>query len=190
MRKDLPGAFGGCESAVVFSEKDERLDGIAKRAGGLLPDFQRFINFERLVVVFDSTQVIVRGKQSVGLGAQGERNLFLATQPARNEQSSFGKEQGLFGIDADFFHYQRSKPLDYFRAKQRFMTSEKFAASGFVLQRAQLRDQLGLGYLADGLGGHQRKPDLSSRRCRRSMHFCRVNPIDPTASPSSLATWE
>ena len=95
--------FGSCEGAVVFSEKDERLDGIVQRARGLPPDFQCFINFERLVMVFDSTQVIVGGKQSVGLGAQRKGNLFFATQPARNEQSSFGKEQGLFGIDADFF---------------------------------------------------------------------------------------
>jgi hypothetical protein len=86
--------------------------------------------------MFDSAQVIVRGKQSVGLGAQRKRKVFLATQSAGEEQSSFGKEQGLFGIDADFFHYQRSKPLDYFRAKQRFMASEKFAASGFLLQSA------------------------------------------------------
>src|SRR6266849_7493833 len=58
LREDLPGAFGGCESAVVLSEKDERLDGIAQRTRRLLPDFQSFIDFERLVVMFDRANVI------------------------------------------------------------------------------------------------------------------------------------
>src|SRR5207302_4956759 len=183
----LSGAFRSLKRLIVFAKQDQRLDGSAQSTRRLFPIGKRFIQPVSLLVKFDGRPVIARGVQSVCLGAQTQSQSIFALQASSDKDGRLREVQGFLRADTDSFNDQFGKLLDSCFMNQAAMTRQELTTSGLRRELRELRGQLGSEVLSAGYNLHE-KPKSSSCRRSRSMHRWRVKPMEPTASPSSLAT--
>src|SRR5277367_2932796 len=117
LREDFSRAFGRFESAVVFAEQDQRLDGTAEGAGCFFPIAEGLVPFDGLFVMLDGGAIVSAGVESVCFGAGAEGEVFFASQFAADQDGGFGKVQRFFSVYADFFQYQIRELLYNFAAE-------------------------------------------------------------------------
>src|SRR6267378_4192296 len=118
--------------------------------------------------------------ECIRLGAQAKSQVLFAAQLARDQQGRVRQVQRHPRVHANFLENQIGELLEDLSLGQRFAARKK-------LEPRQLEDELfARGFL--GLPGHQWNPSSSKFRRNRSMHFWRVNPMEPNARPSSAAT--
>ena len=185
--KNLSRLLRGRERAVVFTQKDQRLDGVAQGSRRFLPTATRRIDFISLVVVLHRGAIASASVERICFRSQCKRQVFRAAKSLRDQDHDFSKAQCLPRVHADFVDDQRGQLFDDFGAKQIAVTRKKLQAIRIVCKPHQLRQQFVEGKLLAS-HGHQSSPNSPSLRRSRSMHFCRVKPIEPTARPNSLAT--
>src|SRR5690348_14553403 len=186
-QKDLAGSFRGRESAIILAGEIQGLDRTAEGPGGFLPKFQGFEELAGPVVVFSGRPVFTGRMKRVPLGAQRQRQVLLAPEAPRDEQRRLRQVKSLTRVHAGPRRDHGRKLAHGFPANEARMTAKETPAGRAAADLGELRDQILFADLASR-GGHQWKPAWARWRRRRSMHFSRVNPIEPTASPSSLAT--
>src|SRR5580693_7665104 len=90
------------------------------------------------------------------------------------------------GIDANSAHDNLGEPHDDFGAQESFVFAQKSLTARRIRQLRKLREIFFTGNQFVFRDAHSNPIFLKLFR-RRSMHFWRVNPMDPTASPSSAA---
>src|SRR5882724_7099924 len=186
-RKDHPGTLRSMKRPVVFTEEDQGLDRASERSCGFILIFQRFVKLESLFVVLDRPGVVSAGIEGVCLGPQPESQAFLAPQFLPDQNGCFREVQRLARVHAYSLNDQFCQPLDNFAACKGRVTSEKLPTRRICLELCELRKEFFRRRFLDYCG-HQWNPSSSRFRRKRSMHFWRVNPIDPRASPSCAAT--
>jgi hypothetical protein len=186
-REDVSGPIDSFEGFIVLTKEDQRLDRTAESAGGLSPVAEGFIYFEGLLVMLDGGAIVATGVESIGFSAEAESDVFFSAQPAADQNSGFGKVQRLAGVDSNSFEDQIGELVYDLAADQCFVTRQKCAAILLVLKMGQLQQELFPGDFFDSRG-HQSNPNSPRYLRSRSMHFWRVNPMEPTARPSSAAT--
>src|SRR5258708_592671 len=141
-RKYLPGAAGSQKRLVVLAHEDHRLDGTAQSPRGFVPNAQRLVKAESLLMVLDGGPIISGGIKSVRLGAQTKGQNFLAAQTFRDEHGGFSQVESFLSADADFLNDQLRELFDNLLADQRLVSREKLAARWFAGELPQLGDQL------------------------------------------------
>ena len=139
--ENIPRPVRGIEGAVIFAKKNQRLDGGAQRAGGLVPDAQRGINLKGLFVMLDGGAIVARDIESIGLGAEAEGNLLFASQAAPDRQRSFGKPQGILGVDPSTLDNQLRELPDDLGFHQRPVPSEEFSTLRLRADARQFRKE-------------------------------------------------
>ena len=147
----------------------------------------RFVKPESLFVIFDRGTIVPGGIQGVGLLAQGQRQELFALQFFRDEHGCFGKVERLARAHADPLEDQLRELFDNLFANQRLVSGKKSAAGRIAGELPQFCDE-GIPRIFPEGCRHQLKPSSSSCTRNRSRHFWRVNPMEPTARPSSAAT--
>ena len=188
LREDFSGALGSFEGAIVFAEENQRLDGAAEGASGFFPVAEGFVHFDGLFVMLDGGAIVSAGVKGVGFGASAEGDVFFAAQLAADQDRGFGEVQSFFCVYADLFEDQDRRVVLRPRCEcSALWRVRNLRRSASFSRRANCERSSSRGDFFDGRG-HQSNPN--SPRClrRRSMHFWRVKPIEPTARPSSAAT--
>src|SRR5260370_12988864 len=141
-RKYLPGAISGLKRPVVLAHEDHGLDGTAQSPRGFIPNAQRLVKPESLLMVLDGGPIIAGGIKSVRLGAQTKRQNLFPAQTFRDEHGGLSKVKCFLRAYTDFLNDQLRELLDNLLADQRLVLREKLAARRFAGELAQLGDQL------------------------------------------------
>src|ERR1700722_3737616 len=191
-----------CEGPIVFTHKDERLNGTAQGAGHLVGLSGGFEKGCGLLVMVSGSGVLALDVKDICFCPQSGGFGFLVFQFLRNSDGSIGEMQGARHIHSYLLYYFCGEFGDDFGLQQRAVLLEKLLPAGIVGETCQFLQQLlaiGLASrLAVGLGasvvlrllsnwGHWNPFSSSSWRI-----FFRqrpgMKPIDPEAMPSSFAT--
>ena len=183
----LPGASRSFEGLIVLTKQNQRLDGTAQSSRSFLFDFKLFVKSDGLFVVLDGRGVVSAGVKGVRLCSQPESQALFPSQFPSDQDGRFRQAHSLACVDANPLNDESSQVLDNFAANQAPMASEKLSARRPIHDLSEAGIELVQGDFFNHRG-HQSKPN--SLRClrRRSMHFWRVKPMEPTARPSSSAT--
>src|SRR5713101_9643 len=191
-RKDFARFLRAGKGAVIFTEKNKRLNGTAECARCLVPNAQKRIELEGLFVVFDGRMIIAAGVQGVGLRAETQGDDVLAAQPTCDGHGRLGQPQRLSRVHADLLHDHAGEALNSFGVEQAAMPFQEAATARIAIQLAELGEQLVQLFELRGRElffghGHYANPRSSKARRRRSIHCWRVKPMEPTAKLSSAA---
>ncbi len=186
-RKDVPRAFGSLKRPVILAKEDQRLNRAAESSRRFILIVQFFVKLESLLVVFDGPGVVPACVQRVCLCPQPESQAFPAPQFPADQDRCFRKMYRFACVNSDPLDNQLRQPLDHLCAHQISVPREKLSPLRIGLELRKLRKELFRRGFLDCCR-HQWNPSSCKLRRNRSMHFCRVKPIEPSARPSSAAT--
>src|ERR1700674_1223488 len=131
-RKNFPRTVRSLKPLCVTNREDHRLDRTAQSPRGFVPNAQRLVKPDSLLMVLDGGVVIAGGIESVGLCAQAKRQSLFPAQAFRNQHRGLSQVECFLRAYADFLDHQFRELLDNLLAEQLLVLPEKLAARRFA----------------------------------------------------------